>query len=100
MTEAQAALYTRPGDPLEVAALSAGRPSPGTEVRIVSPEGAALPTGTEGELQVRGSLLFPGYFGDDEANAQAFTADRWFRSGVLASCDAEGNVRIARIARL
>jgi non-ribosomal peptide synthetase component E (peptide arylation enzyme) len=94
MTETQAGLYTRPDDPLEVAALTAGRPSPGTEVRIVGPDGAMLPPGAEGELQVRGSLLFPGYFDNQAANLNAFTADGWFRSGDLASRDAEGNVRI------
>ena len=94
MTETQAGLYTRPDDPIDVAALSAGRPSPGTEVRIAGPDGEEPAPGAEGELQVRGSLLFPGYFGNNEANAQAFTADGWFRSGDLASCDAKGNVRI------
>ena len=94
MTETQAGLYTRPGDAIEVAAASAGRPSPGTEVRIASPEGTALPADMEGELQVRGGLLFPGYYDNAGANASAFTADGWFRSGDLASCDAAGNVRI------
>lgn len=94
MTETQAALYTRPDDPLEVAAFTAGRPSPGTEVRVVDAHGAPLGPGAEGELQVRGSLLFPRYFDNDEANAAAFTADGWFRTGDLASCDDRGNVRI------
>src|SRR5204863_3569485 len=60
------------------------RPSPGTEVRIAE----------DGELQVRGCLLFPGYFENDEANAEAFTADGWFRTGDLAAQDAAGNVAI------
>ena len=59
MTETQAGLYTRPGDPIETVAASAGRPSPGTEVRVVGPDGAVLPAEEEGELQVRGPLLFP-----------------------------------------
>ena len=94
MTETQAALYTRPGDALEVAARSAGRVSPGTEVRISGPDGIALAPGEEGELQVRGCLLFPGYFSNDAANQDAFTADGWFRSGDLATIDAHGNVAI------
>jgi len=94
MTETQAGLYTRPGDALDIAAASAGRPSPGTEARIASPDGNELPTGREGELQVRGSLLFPGYYDNAEANASAFTTDGWFRSGDLATQDAAGNVRI------
>jgi acyl-CoA synthetase (AMP-forming)/AMP-acid ligase II len=83
MTETQAGLYTRPGDAPEVHATSAGRPSPGTEIRIV-----------EEELQVRGCLLFPGYYENDQANAAAFTADGWFRTGDLAAIDAAGNVAI------
>ena len=41
MTELQAGLYTRPGDPFEMSATSAGRPSPGTEVRVVGGRRAA-----------------------------------------------------------
>src|SRR2546428_462853 len=74
MTELQAALYTRPEDGIEAAATSAGRPSPGTEVRIAD----------DGELQVRGPLTFSGYYRNDEANSSAFTYDGWFRSGDLA----------------
>jgi len=73
MTELQAGLYTRPGDPLEVSATSVGRPSPGTEIRI-----------QDGELQVRGLSLFTGYYLNEQANANAFTEDGWFRSGDLA----------------
>ena len=70
MTELQAGLYSRPGDPLEVSATTSGRPSPGTEIRL-SPEG---------EIQVRGPSVFSGYYKSDE---NAFTGDGWFRSGDL-----------------
>jgi acyl-CoA synthetase (AMP-forming)/AMP-acid ligase II len=83
MTEMQAGLYTRRGDAPEVHATSAGRPSPGTEIRIV-----------DNELQVRGCLLFPGYFDNEQANREAFTPDGWFRAGDLAAMDAAGNVSI------
>ena len=94
MTETQAGLYTRPGDPIETVAGSAGRPSPGTEVRVVGPGDAGRPTGEEGELQIRGPLLFPGYFDNPEANRDAFTGDGWFRTGDLAVVAPEGNVAI------
>ena len=94
MTETQAGLYTRPGDALEVAANSAGRPGPGTEVRIVDAEGRRCAAGEEGELQVRGCLLFPGFFDNTEANQAAFTPDRWYRSGDLGTMDPAGNVAI------
>ena len=94
MTETQAGLYTRPGDPIETVAASAGRPSPGTEVRVVGPDDAVLPPGREGELHIRGSLLFPGYFNHPEANRDAFSAGGWFRTGDLAVIGAGGNVAI------
>ena len=94
MTETQAGLYTRPGDAIETVAGSAGRPSPGTEVRVVGTDDAALPASEEGELHIRGPLLFPEYFNHPEANRDAFTADGWFRTGDLAVLDAGGNVAI------
>ena len=94
MTETQAGLYTRPGDPIETVAASAGRPSPGTEVRVVGPDGAVTPAEGEGELQVRGPLLFPGYFDNPEANRDAFADGGWFRTGDLAVVTADANVAI------
>jgi acyl-CoA synthetase (AMP-forming)/AMP-acid ligase II len=43
-----------------------------------------------GELQIRGPLLFDGYFENPAATAEAFTADGWFRTGDVATCDEEG----------
>ena len=94
MTETQAGLYTRPGDSIETVAGSAGRPSPGTEVRVVGPDDAVLAAGDEGELHVRGPLLFPGYFNHPDANRDAFSGDGWFRTGDLAVVSAGGNVAI------
>lgn len=95
MTESQAGIYSRPGDPEEVAANSAGRASPFTEIRIVDPaSGAQLADGEEGELQMRGPSLFPGYYNNEAANEAAFTDDHWFRTGDLAVRDKAGNVAI------
>ena len=84
MTETQGGLYCRPGDGIDIASRSAGRPAPGVEARISD----------EGELQVRGSMLFPSYFDNPGANEAAFTDDGWFRSGDLAARDAIGNIAI------
>ena len=94
MTELQAGLYTRTGDDVDVAARSAGRPSPGTQVRIADESGRALPPGEEGELQARGPSVFTGYFENPEATAGAFTPDGWFRSGDVARMDTGGNVTL------
>jgi acyl-CoA synthetase (AMP-forming)/AMP-acid ligase II len=74
MTELQAGLYTRPGDPFDMSANTAGRPSPGTEVRLSE----------EGELQVRGPSVFSEYYNNEEATGGAFTPDGWFGTGDLA----------------
>ena len=94
MTETQAALYTRPGDSLDIAATTAGRPSPGTEVRVVAADEAICAPGEEGELQVRGCLAFAAFYDNAAANETAFAAAGWYRSGDLASMDAAGNVTI------
>ena len=94
MTETQAALYTRPGDPLEVSANSTGRASPGTEVRVALAGDTECVRGEEGELQVRGCLAFPGFFDNEAANAAAFAPGAWYRTGDLATMDADGNVAI------
>lgn len=43
-----------------------------------------------GELQLRGDMLFDGYWKDEEATKAAFTSDGWFRTGDLARQDDEG----------
>ncbi len=69
---------------------SSGRCSPVMEMRIVGDDGAALPAGERGELQVRGAGMFDGYWNRPDANAESFTADGWFRTGDGAFIDDEG----------
>jgi cyclohexanecarboxylate-CoA ligase len=95
MTELQAGLYTRPGDPVELVANSAGRASPGTEVRVADEQGNPMPAGGEGELQVLGPSVFAGYYNNPDATAKSFTSDGWFRSGDIARMDPNGNVTLS-----
>jgi len=62
----------------------AGKPYPFVDVRLSA----------EQELQVRGPNVFPGYWRNPEATAEAFTADGWLRTGDIAECDDEGFYRI------
>jgi cyclohexanecarboxylate-CoA ligase len=94
MTETFAVLL---GDPREAAQLRhdwIGRPTPGSEARIADLEGKPLPSGTEGELQVRGCSVFAGYFDNDAANRSLFTDDGWLCTGDLAVMNDSGHVRI------
>ena len=47
----------------------------------------------DGELLVRGPNVFPGYWRNDEATADAFR-DGWLLTGDIAERDDEGNYRI------
>ena len=70
-----------------------GKPLPGSSVRIVGPDGADCPTGVDGEVVVSGPDQFIGYQ-DPALNADAFTADGWFRTGDLGHLDAHGRLTI------
>ncbi|GGT92720.1 acyl-CoA synthetase [Streptomyces violascens] len=65
-----------------------GLPLPGVELRLAD-EADGI-----GEIQVRGPNLFSGYLNRPDATAAAFTEDGWFRTGDMASRDADGQVRI------
>jgi acyl-CoA synthetase (AMP-forming)/AMP-acid ligase II len=73
--------------------VSAGKPIPGVEVRVVDPATLQeLPTGEHGELWLRTPQLFKGYLGKPEDTAQVITDDGWFRTGDLGKVDADGYV--------
>ncbi len=56
---------------------------PETELRIADEKDNPLPVGEEGEIQVKGTQVTPGYYNNDEENEKAFTADGFFRTGDL-----------------
>lgn len=60
------------------------------EVRLVTAAGAVVEGAGEGELQIRGAGVTPGYYGNPEATQAAFTGDGWLRSGDVARRDADG----------
>ncbi|HYZ17764.1 MAG TPA: AMP-binding protein, partial [Candidatus Acidoferrum sp.] len=72
--------------------MKAGRCVYGVEMRIVDDENRRLPDDgiARGELQVRGPWIARAYYEDAEATAASFTADGWFRTGDIASLDADG----------
>lgn len=72
--------------------------SPAAEVRICDPDsGAVLPTGAQGEIELKGPSLLREYFGDAPATAAAFH-DGWFRTGDLGYLD--GPRRFCFVARI
>jgi fatty-acyl-CoA synthase len=81
--------------PLDVNLISekagaAGLPPPGFEIRILDAQGADCPTGTAGELVVRGENVTTGYWRRPTESAAAFTPDGWLRTGDIGRFDADG----------
>ncbi len=74
----------------------AGRIVYGVQMRIVDEEGVVQPDDgrSEGELHVRGPWVAGAYYDNPAATAAQFTADGWFRTGDIATLDADGYLTI------
>lgn len=70
-----------PGVPDAVRRL--GLPVPGYKTRVVDEDGAEVPRGQVGELQLHGPGMLKGYRGADDATKALFTDDGWLRTGDL-----------------
>ncbi|WP_280463738.1 AMP-dependent synthetase/ligase [Nocardia carnea] len=81
LTETTAAITVNTPEHIRVG--SVGRPIEGHAAKIAE----------DGELLLRGSVVFDGYWGNDEATADAFE-DGWFKTGDLGAIDADGFVTI------
>ncbi|ASU84173.1 peptide synthetase [Nocardiopsis gilva YIM 90087] len=60
---------------------SLGHAVAGLEMRVVGDDEEPLPDGAEGELHVRGPMVFGGYLNNEEATCAAFAPGGWFRTG-------------------
>ena len=94
MTEAAQQICANPPPPGRRKPGSVG-PAAGPEVRILDADGAPAATGTDGEVAIRGENVMAGYADNPAANAAAFTADGWFRTGDWGRLDADGDVTLA-----
>ncbi|MDO8933940.1 MAG: malonyl-CoA synthase [Rhodocyclaceae bacterium] len=72
-----------------------GLPLPCTEVRIVDDAGIPCKPGVIGNIQVRGTNVFVGYWRMPEKTQEEFTADGWFKTGDMGSWSADGYVSIS-----
>ncbi len=93
MSENGAVTTTRLDDAEDRATSTDGCALAGMEVRVVDPSGAAVPAGTEGQLQARGCSNFVGYL--KRPALDNTDAEGWFDTGDLARMDSDGYIRIA-----
>jgi long-chain acyl-CoA synthetase len=61
-----------------------GQPLPGVAIKIAE----------DGEILMSGANVFPGYWQNDAATKETFTADGWFRTGDIGELDDEGFLQI------
>ncbi|GAB1817914.1 amino acid adenylation domain-containing protein [Herbidospora sp. RD11066] len=78
--------------PADAEAISIGRPTPGTVIRVVAPNGDLAPIGVPGELRIGGLGLARGYHDRPELTAERFTADGFYRTGDLVRMLGDGTL--------
>lgn len=98
MTETTSAVIAVPPGteaPVDAASgsLSIGLPLPNLTVRIVDADGSPLPAGTQGELELTGPQIIPGYWNNPEATARTLPGGR-LRTGDVAVVDEAGWIYI------
>ena len=89
MTETNAIGTVIGGDDYLYRPASSGRCSAVIDLRIVDDGGRSLPAGERGEVQIRGTTVFGGYWKRPDATAEAFDGD-WLKTGDVGYLDEEG----------
>ncbi|MFD2172188.1 (2,3-dihydroxybenzoyl)adenylate synthase [Tumebacillus lipolyticus] len=83
--------YTRLDDPEEIIVNTQGRPiSAQDEIRVVDEQDRDLAPGEVGQLLTRGPYTIRGYYKAEAHNAQAFTADGFYRTGDVVKVTGQG----------
>ena len=90
MTEVPMITSGSPEDTDEQLANTEGRPVEGAELRVVRIDGADAGPGEEGEIRVRGPMVFKGYT-DAALTREAFDEKGFFRTGALGRLRDDGH---------
>ena len=80
-----------PDDPAEKRWTTVGKPHDRAELLICNPDGSAVEPGEEGEICMRGPLVQPKYWGDDET---PYADDGWAHFGDLGRLDEAGYLHV------
>jgi long-chain acyl-CoA synthetase len=83
-------------NPMSQGAFSAtvGLPFPSTDIKLLDEADNVATPGQPGEICAKGPQVMKGYWQKPEANAAAFTADGYFRTGDIGVFDERGFLKI------
>ncbi len=90
LTESAPLIAGGPAGDKTIALGSAGKPIPGVEVRIDSPD----PDTGVGEICACGPNIMNGYYNDPDATSETISSDGWLFTGDLGLIDELGNLHI------
>ena len=93
MTEVPMIANGSPHDTDEQLANTDGKPVEGADVRIVTLDGRLAAPDEEGEVRVKGPMVFHGYT-DPALDAEAFDEEGYFRTGDLGRLRADGHLNL------
>ncbi len=71
-----------------------GVPVPSTDVILLKEDGTEAAQGEAGEVCVKGPQVMRGYWQQPQANAEAFTADGYFRTGDVGLFTSDGLLKL------
>jgi long-chain acyl-CoA synthetase len=71
-----------------------GLPFPSTDIKLLDADDREAAVGEPGEVCAKGPQVMQGYWQKPQANADAFTADGYFRTGDIGVFDAKGFLKI------
>jgi long-chain acyl-CoA synthetase len=94
LSETSPILTLNPANSVGGFSATVGLPLPSTDIKLLDDDNNEVPIGEPGEVCAKGPQVMRGYWQKPVANADAFTADGYFRTGDIGVFDAKGFLKI------
>ena len=94
LSETSPITHTQPWDEWYTSVGSVGKLMPNLTAKFLSPDGAEVPTGEDGELALKGPSIFKGYWNNQAGTASSFSTDGYYKTGDVGYHDDQDNFYI------